>query len=94
MVDQHGIIDASPNRRRTERWLSKNEPLGQSPSYCHPVGQPYSMASSLFCTHGNSGEQNGWVAVPPSTRTSTYKNPNYQKAAYFALIVAQSHAIG
>jgi sorbitol/mannitol transport system substrate-binding protein len=25
--------------------------------------------------------KNGWAAVPPGTRTSTYQNPNYQKAA-------------
>lgn len=35
-------------------------------------------------------EQNGWVAVPPGTRTSTYQNPNYQKAAPFASIVLRS----
>lgn len=29
----------------------------------------------------------GWVAVPPGTRTSTYTNANYQKAAPFAEIV-------
>ncbi|MBF2048573.1 MAG: sugar ABC transporter substrate-binding protein [Elainella sp. C42_A2020_010] len=34
--------------------------------------------------------QNGWVAVPPGTRTSTYENPNYQKAAPFASIVLRS----
>jgi sorbitol/mannitol transport system substrate-binding protein len=32
----------------------------------------------------------GWVSVPPGTRTSTYKNPNYQKAAPFAGLVLQS----
>ncbi|MEH2043138.1 hypothetical protein [Nostoc sp.] len=32
-------------------------------------------------------KENGWVAVPPGTRTSTYQNPNYQKAAPFAEIV-------
>jgi sorbitol/mannitol transport system substrate-binding protein len=35
-------------------------------------------------------DQNGWVAVPPGTRTSTYQNPNYQKAAPFAGIVLNS----
>jgi sorbitol/mannitol transport system substrate-binding protein len=35
-------------------------------------------------------DQNGWVAVPPGTRTSTYENPNYQKAAPFASIVLRS----
>lgn len=34
--------------------------------------------------------QNGWVAVPPGTRMSTYENPNYQKAAPFASIVLRS----
>ncbi|MEH2228626.1 MAG: sugar ABC transporter substrate-binding protein [Nostoc sp.] len=32
-------------------------------------------------------KENGWVAVPPGTRTSTYENPNYRKAAPFAEIV-------
>lgn len=35
-------------------------------------------------------DQNGWVAVPPGTRTSTYNNPNYQKAAPFAPIVLKA----
>lgn len=35
-------------------------------------------------------EENGWVAVPPGTRTSTYENPNYQEAAPFASIVLRS----
>lgn len=34
--------------------------------------------------------ENGWVAVPPGTRISTYQNPNYQKAASFAGIVLNS----
>ncbi|WP_039713637.1 ABC transporter substrate-binding protein [Scytonema millei] len=34
--------------------------------------------------------KNGWVAVPAGTRTSTYNNPNYQKAAPFAQIVLNS----
>ena len=34
--------------------------------------------------------ENSWVAVPPGTRTSTYENPNYQKAAPFAPIVLNS----
>jgi sorbitol/mannitol transport system substrate-binding protein len=35
-------------------------------------------------------DQNGWVSVPPGTRTSTYENPNYQKAAPFASIVLRA----
>lgn len=33
------------------------------------------------------GETEGWVAVPPGTRISTYKNPNYREAAEFASFV-------
>src|SRR4029079_9027904 len=29
-------------------------------------------------------DKNGWILVPPGTRTSTYKNADYQKAAAFA----------
>lgn len=35
-------------------------------------------------------KENSWVAVPPGTRTSTYNNPNYQKAAPFAATVLRS----
>jgi len=31
------------------------------------------------------GEKEGWVTIPPGTRKSTYENPNYLKAAPFAL---------
>jgi sorbitol/mannitol transport system substrate-binding protein len=33
--------------------------------------------------------KNGWAAVPPGTRTSTYQNPDYQKAAPFAALTLQ-----
>jgi sorbitol/mannitol transport system substrate-binding protein len=37
------------------------------------------------------GKTNGWVTIPPGTRTSTYSNPNYKKAAgSFAGIVKSS----
>ncbi len=35
-------------------------------------------------------DQDGWSSVPPGTRTSTYANPNYRKAAPFASIVLKS----
>ncbi|PIG93425.1 sugar ABC transporter substrate-binding protein [Gloeocapsopsis sp. IPPAS B-1203] len=35
-------------------------------------------------------DENGWVAVPPGTRTSTYENSNYQQAAPFTEIVLRS----
>ncbi|MDQ1485394.1 MAG: polyol transport system substrate-binding protein [Actinomycetota bacterium] len=36
-------------------------------------------------------KQNGWAAVPPGTRVSTYNNPEYQKAAAdFAALTLQS----
>jgi sorbitol/mannitol transport system substrate-binding protein len=34
--------------------------------------------------------KNGWVAVPPGTRKSTYDNPDYQKAAPFAGFVLKA----
>ena len=36
------------------------------------------------------GDTEGWVSAPPGTRTSTYDNPEYQKAAAFAPIVLQA----
>ena len=36
-------------------------------------------------------QQNGWAAVPPGTRVSTYENPEYQKAAgAFAALTLKS----
>jgi sorbitol/mannitol transport system substrate-binding protein len=34
--------------------------------------------------------ENGWVAVPPGTRRSTYENPEYRQAAPFASFVLQA----
>lgn len=34
--------------------------------------------------------ENGWIAVPPGTRESTYTNPNYQKAAPFEAFVLKA----
>jgi sorbitol/mannitol transport system substrate-binding protein len=36
------------------------------------------------------GRTEGWVAVPPGTRISTYRNPNYLKAAPFAEMVLKA----
>ena len=36
------------------------------------------------------GETEGWVAVPPGTRKSTYELPEYQKAAPFAKMTLDS----
>ena len=36
------------------------------------------------------GEEKGWVALPPGTRTSTYELPEYQEAAPFAATVLKS----
>jgi sorbitol/mannitol transport system substrate-binding protein len=36
------------------------------------------------------GKTDGWTAVPPGTRISTYSNPDYVKAAPFALFVKQA----
>ena len=32
----------------------------------------------------------GWATVPPGTRTSTYENPDYQKAAPFAQVTLKA----
>jgi sorbitol/mannitol transport system substrate-binding protein len=38
------------------------------------------------------GNEVGWVSAPPGTRRSTYENPEYQKAAPFAKVVAEAVA--
>ncbi len=54
-------------------------------------------AAKTFVTWATSKEyiqlvakENGWVAVPPGTRKSTYDNPDYQKAAPFASFVLKA----
>jgi sorbitol/mannitol transport system substrate-binding protein len=39
--------------------------------------------------------KNGWAAVPPGTRTSTYQNPSYQAAAkdFAALTLQQINSV-
>jgi sorbitol/mannitol transport system substrate-binding protein len=37
-----------------------------------------------------AGKTFGWASVPPGTRTSIYQNPDYQKAAPFALVTLDS----
>jgi sorbitol/mannitol transport system substrate-binding protein len=54
-------------------------------------------AAKTFITWATSKEyiqlvakENGWVAVPPGTRKSTYENADYQKAAPFASFVEKA----
>ena len=56
-----------------------------------PVSSKQQDAARTFVTWATSKEyvalvakNNGWVAVPPGTRQSTYDNPEYKKAAPFA----------
>jgi sorbitol/mannitol transport system substrate-binding protein len=56
-----------------------------------PASSKQQLAARAFITWATSKEyialvakENGWVAVPPGTRASTYGNPAYQKVAPFA----------
>lgn len=56
-----------------------------------PSSTKQADAAKTFVTWATSKEYialaaktNGWVAAPPGTRSSTYANPEYQKAASFA----------
>ena len=62
-----------------------------------PVSSKQKEAARAFVTWATSREyiqlvarENGWVAVPPGTRQSTYDNPEYQKAAPFASFVLRA----
>lgn len=59
-----------------------------------PKSSKSKAAAEKFITWATSkqyiklvAKDNGWVAVPPGTRKSTYENPNYLKAAPFAKFV-------
>ena len=62
-----------------------------------PATSKQQEAARAFVTWATSKEyirlvaqENGWVAVPPGTRRSTYDNPEYQKAAPFASFVLRA----
>ena len=62
-----------------------------------PASSKEKEAAKTFTTWATSKEyiqlvaqENGWVAVPPGTRRSTYENADYQKAAPFASFVLKA----
>ncbi len=62
-----------------------------------PASSKQQDAAKTFVTWATSkdyiklvADKNGWVAVPPGTRQSTYDNPDYKKAAPFASFVLQA----
>lgn len=78
-------------------------PIGVTPKGSHwlwswalaiPVSSKIPDEALQFITWATSkeyiqrvAEHEGWIAVPPGTRVSTYRNPNYQNAAPFANFV-------
>ncbi len=78
-------------------------PYGRGPTWLWswnlaiPASSKQIDAAESFVTWATSKEyialvakQNGWVAVPPGTRSSTYADPDYQKAAPFASFVEKA----
>jgi sorbitol/mannitol transport system substrate-binding protein len=62
-----------------------------------PASSKQKDAAKTFITWATSkdyiglvAKENGWVAVPPGTRQSTYDNPDYQKVAPFASFVRKA----
>lgn len=62
-----------------------------------PASSKQQDAARAFITWATSkdyiklvAQENGWVAVPPGTRQSTYDNPDYKKVAPFASFVQQA----
>jgi sorbitol/mannitol transport system substrate-binding protein len=62
-----------------------------------PASSKQQDAARVFVTWATSKEyiqlvakENGWVSVPPGTRTSTYESADYQKAAPFAGFVRKA----
>jgi sorbitol/mannitol transport system substrate-binding protein len=62
-----------------------------------PVSSKQKDAAKTFVAWATSkayiqlvAKENGWVAVPPGTRRSTYENPEYKKVAPFAGFVLQA----
>jgi sorbitol/mannitol transport system substrate-binding protein len=62
-----------------------------------PAGSTKTEAAEKFIAWATSkhytelvAEKEGWARVPPGTRTSLYKNPDYAKAAPFAALTIAS----
>ena len=62
-----------------------------------PKSSSHQKAAETFITWATSkgyidavGKKDGWVAVPPGTRKSTYANADYQKAAPFSALVEKA----
>ena len=62
-----------------------------------PATTKHLKAAQTFITWATSrdyialvAKEHGWAAVPPGTRTSTYQNPAYLKAAPFAPVVLKA----
>jgi sorbitol/mannitol transport system substrate-binding protein len=62
-----------------------------------PASSKQQDAARAFITWATSkdyiklvAQENGWVAVPPGTRQSTYDNPDYKNVAPFAAFVQQA----
>jgi sorbitol/mannitol transport system substrate-binding protein len=62
-----------------------------------PKTSPHAKEALQFVTWATSkdyialvGTTNGWNTAPPGTRESTYKNPDYLKAAPFAEVTLKS----
>jgi sorbitol/mannitol transport system substrate-binding protein len=62
-----------------------------------PASSKQQDAARSFITWATSkdyiklvAQENGWVAVPPGTRQSTYNSPDYKKVAPFASFVQQA----
>jgi len=65
-----------------------------------PTSSKQQEAARTFVAWATSKEyielvakENGWVAVPPGTRQSTYDNPEYKKAAPFADFVQKAISV-
>jgi sorbitol/mannitol transport system substrate-binding protein len=62
-----------------------------------PVSSKQKDAAKTFVTWATSkdyiqliAKENGWVAIPPGTRESTYDNPEYKQVAPFAAFVQKA----
>ena len=82
--------------RLTTAWASAATGCGPGPSP-FPAGSQKAEAAQKFVAWATSkgyldivAAKEGWANVPPGTRTSLYKNPEYLKAAPFAQMTLDS----
>jgi sorbitol/mannitol transport system substrate-binding protein len=89
IVGQVGYAPAPVDQTKSSGWLWTWALALESSSKHQSAAEQFMNWATSKQYIAYDAAKNGWAAVPPGTRTSTYQNPAYQKAAPFAALTLQ-----